>query len=107
MPISDRMIYLPIVRAKDGTEYLAERETSDLDRASIVKDISEGQIEGLVQVLELNPVENTSRDVTEDVTRDVMNIWAHRGEPLTFAQYEFVEQFVGTRAARSFLREVA
>lgn len=104
MPVTDRMIYLPVVRAKDGTEYVVERETSDMDRATTVKDIAEGQIEGLVQVIELNPVELTSRDVTDDIARDVMNIWAHRGEPLSYTQYEFVEQFIGTRAARLFIR---
>lgn len=107
MSIGDRMVYFVICSAKDGTEYIVERETSDLDRATTVKDIADGQIENLVQVIECNPVEATSRDVTEDVCRDVMNIWAHSGEPLSFSQYEFIELHIGTRAARSFLREVA
>ncbi len=101
--INDRMAYLVICHS-NGAQYVAERDTSDFDRATTIKHIAEGQIENLVQVIELNPAEHTSRDVTEDIAREVMTIWAHQGEPLTFNQYSFVEFHVGTRAARSFLR---
>jgi hypothetical protein len=104
MPIKDRMSYLPIVRGSDGVDRVAERDICDLDRATTIKDIAGSQIENLVQVIEFNPVEGTSRDVSEDMAREVMTIWAHAGEPLTHFQYDFVEQFIGTRAARSFLR---
>lgn len=81
-------------------EYAPERNVEDMDRAGTVKDIADGQFENLTRVLEVG----TGADVTADLARDVMTIWARSGEPLTYAQYEFVELNVGTRAARSFLR---
>ena len=109
MPIQDRMQYLVIVRACDGSEYMAERSLSDMDRATTVLDISEGQFEYLTiqQVIEFNPAEHTSRDVTEDIMKEVIAIWADSGEPIEFDQYEFVELHAGTRVARSFICEAA
>jgi|ERR1700761_3972566 len=109
MPIQDRMQYLIIVRSKNGAEYLAERSISDMDRATTVLDISEGQYEymSVLQVIEFNPAEHTSRDVTEDIAKEVVQIWADSDEPINFDQYEFAEMHAGTRVARSFICEVA
>lgn len=101
--ISDQMIYIVVV-AHQGGDYLPERNVSDLDRKATVKDIADGQYEGVRQVIELNPVEHTSRDVTEDIARDVMTVWANEAEPLLDWQFEFVEQHVGFQAANSFRR---
>jgi transcriptional regulator NrdR family protein len=101
--IADRMIYFCTVATNSG-DVVQERSVSDLDRASTVKDIAAGQIEDLVQVIECNVVEGTSRDVTSDIARDVMNIWANEAEPLADWQYVFVEMFVSKQAADSFRR---
>lgn len=81
-------------------EYAPERDVKDMDRAGTVRDIAEGQFENLTRVLEIG----TGADVTADFAKEVMTVWAERGEPLSYSQYEFVELHVGTRAARSFLR---
>ena len=107
MTIQDRMIYLPIVRAKDGTLYTAEREVSDMGRMTTVADIASGQIENLVQVLECNPLEGICHDITESIARSVMNVWAASGEPLSDWKREFVELHVSVQAANSFAREAA
>ncbi len=101
--ISDRMIYLVTAASKDG-DYLVERHTSDLDRATTIKDIASGEIEDLVQVLECNPVEGTCRDVTSDIARGVMDIWAIEGGELEDWQLDFIELHVSLSAARSFQR---
>ncbi|MDB5726633.1 MAG: hypothetical protein JWQ16_3387 [Novosphingobium sp.] len=101
--ITDRMIYLCSV-AHQGGDYLPERDVADLDRASTIQDIAAGQIEDLVQVIEVNVGEHTSRDVTEDVAREVMNVWANEAEPLRDWQYTFVEMFISKQAADSFRR---
>lgn len=101
--IHDRMIYLVVCRHHTGN-FLPERETADLDRATTVRQIAEGQFSNVAQVIELNPVEHTSRDVSEDIAREVMTIWAHRGEPLADQQVDFIEQHVSIGAARSFQR---
>ncbi|MDB5584853.1 MAG: hypothetical protein JWR80_10029 [Bradyrhizobium sp.] len=105
--IQDRMIYLPVVRAKNGKTIVAERDTADMDRLATIGDIADGQIEDLVQVLECNPVEGTCRDVTEDIARSVMHLWASQGEPLRDWQREFIELHISIQAANSFAREAA
>lgn len=101
--IKDQMIYL-LVAADKGGAYLPERKLSDLDRATTVKDIADGQYEDLIQVIELNPVEGTCRDVTEDIAWEVSAIWSANGEPLSDWQQDFIEQTIGLEAARSFPR---
>ena len=64
--IKDQMIYLMIGTDKDGA-YLPERKLSDLDRATVIKDIADGQYEGLAQVIAFNPVEHTCDDVTSEI----------------------------------------
>jgi hypothetical protein len=103
MQIQDHMSYLVVVAHKDGA-YLPERKLSDLDRATVIKDIADGQYEGLTQVIEFNPAEGICRDVTEDIAREVMTLWARQGEPLRNWQYEFVELHVSMQAAQSFRR---
>ena len=103
MPITDQMIYV-VVAAHSGSAYLPEQNVSELDRASVVADIASGQFEGLVQVLECNPVEHVCSDVTEDIAREVMTAWANEGEPLAPWQHEFIERHVSVQAAASFRR---
>lgn len=101
--IKDHMIYLVVAADKDGA-YLPERKLSDLDRATTVKDIADGQYEDLIQVIELNPVEGICRDVTEDIAWEVSAIWSANGEQLSNWQQDFIEQTIGLEAARSFPR---
>ena len=75
MPIKDHMAYIVLVAHQSG-EYLPEQSVSSLDRATVVKDIADGQYEDLIQVIELNPVEGTCRDVTEDIAWEVSAIWS-------------------------------
>jgi len=101
--IKDQMTYIAVCNSKTGN-YVRERDVADTDRRTTVADIASGEIEDVVQILELNPVEGTCRDVTEDIARDVMTAWADDAEPLLCWQYEFVEQFVSMQAAQSFQR---
>ena len=99
--IEDHTVYI-VVCGRGG--YLPERNLSDLDRATTVRDIAHGQYEDVVQVLECNPAEGICRDVTEDICGEVCDLWADDGEPLTAWQYEFVEFARGTAAANYFAR---
>jgi hypothetical protein len=65
-PNPDRMIYFVLCRYDSGLAW-AEREVSDTDRASTIHDIRSGELRNVVQVIELNHAEFTSRDVTEDI----------------------------------------
>ncbi len=103
MSIKDHMAYIVVCDSGNGG-YLPERKLSDLDRATVVKDIADGQYEGLTQVIELNPVEGICRDVTEDIAWEVSAIWSANGEPLSDWQQDFIEQTIGLEAASSFPR---
>ena len=97
--ITDRMIYIVVCG-----NILPERDTADLDRKTTVQDIAAGQFEGVTQILECNPVEGTCRNVSEDIAREVMEIWADEDEALQDWQHSFVELFVSVTAANSFRR---
>lgn len=101
MPIKDHMAYIVLVAHRSG-EYLPEQSVSELDRATVVKDIADGQYESLTQVIEINPVEGTCRDVTEDIAWEVSALWSRDGEPLSDWQRDFIEQNIGLAAARAF-----
>jgi len=73
-------------------EYSAERDAKDMDRATTIRDIADGQFETLSRVLEIG----TGLDVTEDFAREVMTIWADGGESLSYWQRQFVEFHVGS-----------
>jgi len=101
--IKDQMIYLVAAGHKDGG-YLPERKLSDLDRATTVKDVADGQYEDISQIIECNPVEGTCRDVTEDIAWEVSAIWSANGEQLSGWKRDFIEQTIGLEAARAFPR---
>ena len=77
-----------------------ERDDARCDWTSTIEDIATGQIENMIEV---RRAEDWA-DVTEEVARAVADRWAHDGEPLSYERYSFVEQMLGTRAARGFLR---
>lgn len=83
--------------------YTAEREVADMTWAGTIKDIAEGQLFPLRMVVEIG----TGRDVTKLMALEVMDIWAQRGEPLSYSQREFIELNIGIRAANSFALEDA
>lgn len=99
----DKMLYLVICSDK-GEHYVAERELSEMDSGTTLKDIAAGEFTNLASVLVFNPVEHVCSDVTEEFARSVMNLWASNGEPLSSWQRDFVEQHIGVQAANSFLQ---
>jgi hypothetical protein len=65
-PNPDRMIYFVLCRFNSGLAW-AERDAGDTDKATTIHDIRSGELRNVVQVIELNHAEFTSRDVTEDI----------------------------------------
>lgn len=63
---SDRSFF-SVIAALSGDAYSAERDVSAMSFGQIVKDIADGQIEDVLTVIEFNPVEGWSNDVTADV----------------------------------------
>ncbi len=78
-----------------------DRDTNS--RAAVVALIVSGELNP-IKILEVIEDENSCRDVTEDVAWEVAAIWSSVGEPLSFAQQDFIEQTIGVVAAKSFVR---
>jgi len=98
----DRQFYLIITDHRSGA-YVPEQDIPDMDRASIVKAIAEAQHTDIVAVIEFNPAEHTSRDVTADIMTEVLARWEKtRGDNFSEWMLETVEQHFGVRAANKY-----
>jgi hypothetical protein len=84
---------------KIGREWVA-RDPGAMDWQSTVEAIASGEYDNAIEIREADGW----KDVTREIAQAVSTKWAHSGEPLNYDQYNFVEQTLGTRAARSFLR---
>jgi hypothetical protein len=81
--------FFAIVCRHGRDHFVAERRLGDAcSRAETVRDILAGQVEDVERVIEFNPTEGTSRDVSEDIAREIAHL---AGEP------------VGRRDLRDFL----
>lgn len=65
-PNPDRMIYF-VLCSYDGALAWAERDVGDTDKATTIHDIRSGELRNVVQVIELNYTEFSSRDVTGEM----------------------------------------
>lgn len=101
--VTDQMIYI-VIEGHLGGSYLPERNVSELDRKTTVKDIAEAQWDDVLQVIECSPAEHACLDVTKDIALDVSEVWADRGEPLADWQLDFIERHLGIETARHFRR---
>jgi hypothetical protein len=61
----DRMMYIVLCGYRDGPAW-AERDASRTNKRDTLEDICNGALPKVVQVIELNFIEHTSRDVTDD-----------------------------------------
>lgn len=82
----DRMIYFVLCRYRDGLAW-AERPLDRTHRKDTLEDIMSGELPNVVQVIELNYVEFTSRDVTGDFI-----VEARRDEIRSKAMRQLLEQ---------------
>lgn len=92
----------------DGTAYFAEltdAQASDLD--SIIAGIASGQIENVTAVFQFNPVENFSRDVSEDVARKIIGKYLDDDGDVEGPALDFLEDHLGCRAVAEAVREHA
>lgn len=88
---------------KGGVAFI-ERDIADMDLETTVADIASGQIDNVLAVYETCEEGPIFRDVTEDIAKAVMAVWADEDQPLQDWQHSFVELFVSVTAANSFRR---
>jgi hypothetical protein len=78
---------------KAGRVY-RETDEEDTTIGSVVDDLLTGQFNNPVRVVAFSTSEGWSRDVSEDIAREVLRRVAERGRPLATSSRKFVEIYV-------------
>jgi hypothetical protein len=66
-----------------------------VDRETVIRNIIKGQYEKPVRVVAFNTAEGWSRDITEDIGREILERAARAYEPLSGSAQPFVERATG------------
>lgn len=82
-------------------------EPFKMTREKTVDLLASGEALSMCKVVGFDLDKGTCRDATKEIATEVVNIWAHDGEPLSFSKREFVELQIGIRAANQFRMEDA
>jgi hypothetical protein len=90
-PTCDIATYL-VLDEVGGSRVYCETEESDAEWAAVMRHISEGQYKRPLRVIAFNTAEGWSRDVTEDIARDMLDAAMLAGQPLTRSGREFIER---------------
>jgi hypothetical protein len=64
-----------------GVAYV-ETDTAEADRETIIRNLLGGQYSKPVRVIALNPVEGWSRDVSDEIARELLSTGDHRRRPV-------------------------
>ena len=77
----------------DFGRFRAYRETdeNEADRETVIRKIIGGQYENPSRIVAFNTAEGWSRDITEDIAREILERAARKAEPLSKAAQAFVE----------------
>jgi hypothetical protein len=78
---------------KAGRVY-RETDEEDTTVGSVVEDLLTGQFNNPVRLVAFNTSEGWSRDVSEDIAREVLRRMAERGRPLAASSRQFVGTYV-------------
>jgi hypothetical protein len=70
----------------------SETEEIDADRTAVMLDIADGQYNQPLRVVAFNTGEGWSRDVTEDIAREMLDAAVRSGQPLTRSARSFIER---------------
>lgn len=73
----------------------AYRETDEAcaDKDTLIANIISGEFDNITRIVAFNTDEGWSRDVTEDIAREVMEETWHRAAPLTNNLRNFIDRF--------------
>lgn len=63
---TDRSFFTVIMDHKDGA-YVPQTDLSDLTEEKVIQGVDDGDFDDVILILESNPSEGWSRDVTEDI----------------------------------------
>src|SRR3569832_991639 len=82
---------------EDFGTFRVYRETgeNEVDRETVIRHIINGQYEKPVRVVAFNTAEGWSRDITEDIGREILNRASRSAEPMSRSAQSFVEWATG------------
>ena len=89
---------LIVITGTGEHQWIAERKLSYSHWDKTAQDIADGQLTDVSSVIQAS----TGQDVLPQIARDVMTIWANRGEGLAGWERDFIEQNVSVQAANKF-----
>jgi hypothetical protein len=78
-----------------------EVDENEVDRETVIRNIIHGQYEKPVRVVAFNTAEGWSRDITEDIGREIVARAARAPEPLSQSAQSFVEWATGEDVPRT------
>ena len=83
-----------------GSLGLAWRETGieDTDLGTIIRDLLDGQYSSPVRVVAFNTAEGWSRDVSEDIARELTRLCAEEKRDMPECLWRFVERYESAKA---------
>jgi hypothetical protein len=99
VPGIDRDTYL-VLDDFGGSLGLAWRETGieDSDLGMIIRDLFDGQYSSPVRVIAFNTAEGWSRDVSEDIARELTRLCAEEHRDMPECLWRFVERYESAKA---------
>ncbi|SFV19444.1 hypothetical protein [Bradyrhizobium arachidis] len=89
----DKDFYLVLEEFRDGAAF---RETDEgVTYSTLIGDMLTGQYDQVLRIVAFNPVEGWSRDVSEDIARELNRRIAAEGHEISDALRDFVESQLG------------
>jgi hypothetical protein len=82
-----------------------EADENEADRETVIRDIMSGQYERPSRVVAFNTAEGWSRDITEDIARDILERAARKAEPLSKGVQDFVEWTTGESVPANLIEQ--
>ena len=76
-----------------------ETDRDKNSRAQVIADIAQGQIENVIQVLEIVEDEGSCRDVTEDIACDVRDLLGKENNGVRGALRDWIDHWCGPSTA--------
>jgi hypothetical protein len=96
---SDRDVYLVLEDFGPLGRAWRETDVGNTDRATLIRDLLDGQYESPIRIVAFNTAEGWSRDVTEDIANDLQDVWSDGVRTPTPVE-EFIQEHATRRMAR-------
>jgi hypothetical protein len=92
-PSFDVDTYLVLDEITDARVY-READENEATRAKVIRNIADGQYRRPLRVVAFNTAEGWSRDVTEDIAREMLEFALRKTEPLSHSAGRFIERIL-------------